>query len=87
MHEYLDVDGDRLSITFSSAVEGARLPNSQLLALHAACARVAHMCGATEAMDELQRDVEDTRVLAFDGSSARLLDHLMSPFASIPGVT
>ena len=44
------------------------------------------MSGAAEAFDELERDVEETRVLAFDGSSARLLDHLMSPFMTISGV-
>lgn len=39
----------------------------------------------TRAFDELERDIKDTRVLAFDGSSTRLL-HLMSLFAAIPGV-
>ena len=36
------------------------------------------MSGAAEAFDELERDVEDTRVLAFDGSSSHLLDHLLT---------
>ena len=92
------VDGNRLSVTFSSNNPDARLPNPKLLALHAACARVAHMSGAAEAFDELEcdvedetfdeseRDVEETRVLAFDRSSARLLDHLMSPSMAISGV-
>ena len=80
------VDGNRLSVTFSSNNPDARLPNPKLLALHAACARVAHMSGAAEAFDELERDVEETRVLTFDGSSARLLDHLMSPSMTISGV-
>ena len=81
-------DGNRLYVTFSSYNnnQNARLPNPKLLALHAACARVAHMSGAAEAFDELERDVEETRVLAFDGSSARLLDHLMSPSMTISGV-
>ena len=79
-------DGNRLSVKFSLNNLGARLPNPKLLALHAACARVAHMSGAAEAFDELERDVEETRVLAFDGSSARLLDHLMSPLMTISGV-
>ena len=39
-----------------------------------------------EAFDELERDVEETRVLAFDGSSARLLDHLTPPSMTTPGV-
>lgn len=86
MFRHLHVDGDQLSVTFSSNHKDARVPNPKLLALHAACARVAHMSGAAEAFDELERDVEVTRVLAFDGSSAHLLDHLMTPFATIPGI-
>lgn len=85
MFGHLDADGNRLFVEFSSSVD-AQYPNPKLLALHAACARVAHMSGAAEAFDELERDVEDTRVLASDGSSARLLDHLITPFAAIPGV-
>jgi hypothetical protein len=38
------------------------------------------MSGAAEAFDEVERDLEDTRVLALDGSSAHLLDHLLTPF-------
>ena len=84
-------DTDRLSVTFSQSPESLRhgnleLPDPRLLALHVACARVVHMSGAAEAFDELDRDVEDIRVLAFDGSSARLLDHLLTPFAVVPGV-
>jgi len=44
------------------------------------------MSGAAEAIDELECDVEETRALAFDGSSARLLDYLMAPFATNSGV-
>ena len=58
-------------------------PDPKLLALHAVCARVAHMSGAAEAFDEFDRDLEDTIVLAEDGSSARLLDHVLTPFAVI----
>ncbi|KAF9778920.1 hypothetical protein BJ322DRAFT_1113799 [Thelephora terrestris] len=86
--EHLHADGDHTFVTFSPSphYEGARLPNPQLLALHAACARVAHMSGAAEAFDELEREVEETNLLASDGSSAYPLDHLMSLFATIPGV-
>lgn len=41
------------------------------------------MSGAAEFFDQLQRDVEDTRVLAFDGSSAPLLSNLISPLAAV----
>lgn len=57
-------------------------PNPLLLALHAACARVAHMSGAAEYFNQIERDTEDMKVLASDGSSARLLSSLLSPFAS-----
>jgi len=83
---YLHRDGGRLFVTFSSRVTGARLPDSKLLTLHAICARVVHLSGAAQAIGELEEDVEEKRVLAFDGSSARLLDHLMAPFAVVPGV-
>ena len=83
---YLRRDGNRLLVTFSSHVPDARLPDGKLLTLHAVCARVAHLSGAAEAIDEWEQDAEDIRVLAFDGSSARLLDHLIAPFAIVPGV-
>ena len=44
------------------------------------------MSGAAEAFDKVERDLEDTTVLAKDGSSARLLDHLLAPFEAIPEV-
>jgi len=37
------------------------------------------MSGAAEAINELERDLEEMRVLTFDGSSAHLLDHLVTP--------
>jgi hypothetical protein len=41
--------------------------------LHAACARVAHMSGAGEYIDKLQRDMDRISILAEDGSSAHFL--------------
>ena len=73
-------------VEFISGHPNAPLPDPQLLALHATCARVAHMSGAAEFLDRLQWDAEETKVLAFDGSSAALLSNLISPFAVIPGV-
>jgi len=78
--------GDPMVVEFSSNYEGAPPPDPQLLALHATCARVAHMSGAAEFFDKLERDAEETDVLAFDGSSARLLSDLMSPYSVISGV-
>jgi hypothetical protein len=54
------------------------LPDPDLIALHAACARVAHMSGAAEYFDMLERDAEETTVLASNGSSAYLLHGLLS---------
>ena len=72
-------------VVFRSGL-GVPPPDPKLLALHATCARVAHMSGAAEFFDKLERDVEETEVLAFDGSSAHLLRNLMSPHALIHGV-
>jgi len=85
LSDHLRVDGDRLSVTFYSNYQNARLPSPQLLALHAACARAAHMSGAVKTLYELEWDIEETRVLAYEGYSARLLHHLLSPLAAIPG--
>ena len=49
------------------------LPSPQYLRLHAAAARVAHMSGAGEYAEKILRDMEETRVLADDGSTAKLL--------------
>ena len=57
MFGHLHVDGDRLSDTFSQSHESLQLPNSQLLTLHAACARVTHMSGAAKAFEELEHDI------------------------------
>ena len=85
-YDHLKRERGRLFVTFSRSDDRLELPDPQLLALHATCARVAHMSGAAEAFDEVEREVEDTRVLASNGSSAHLLDHLLTPFAANPGV-
>jgi len=54
------------------------LPDPDLIALHAACARVAYISGAAEYFDMLERDAEETTVLASDGSSATLLLGLLN---------
>ena len=68
-----------LFVTFSSNDNGLVLPDPRLLPLHATCVRVAHLSGAAEAFNKVERDLEDAIVLAFDGSSAHLLDHLLAP--------
>ncbi|KAJ6597188.1 hypothetical protein DFH09DRAFT_904366 [Mycena vulgaris] len=53
------------------------LPSRSLLAIRAACSRVAHMSGAAEQIDQILRDLEDTAVMASDGSTADLLMSMM----------
>ncbi|KAH9000144.1 hypothetical protein EDB92DRAFT_1829591 [Lactarius akahatsu] len=60
-------------ITLTSADERLPLPNPDYLEIHAACCRVAHLSGAGEYMDKVLEDLEDTRVLSEDGSTAHML--------------
>ncbi|KIY60768.1 hypothetical protein CYLTODRAFT_330085, partial [Cylindrobasidium torrendii FP15055 ss-10] len=49
------------------------LPDPRMLTLHGICARVAHMSGAAEYFDGLDRDHEmlkEVAMLAGDGSSS-----------------
>ena len=81
-----EVYGDPIFVEFNSKHENVPPPDPLLLALHATCACVAHMSGAAEFFDQVEREVEETRVLASDGSSATLLNHLLSPLSVIPAV-
>ena len=54
------------------------LPDPRYLALHATCARVAHLSGAGEYIETFDRDMETTLVLAKDGTSAKLLAEALS---------
>jgi len=51
------------------------VPSPTYLAIHAACAKVAHLSGARECVDKLYRDMEECQTLAPDGSSASMLEH------------
>lgn len=53
------------------------VPSPTYLAIHAACAKVAHLSGAAERIDEYHRDMEDRKVLDPNGSSANTLEHAM----------
>ena len=80
------VDGAPMVVELASSYQEAPPPDPQLLALHATCARVAHMSGAAKFFNQMQWDAEETDVLAFDGSSAGLLSSLISPFSVIHGI-
>ena len=49
------------------------LPDPALIAIRAACARVVNLSGAAEQADQILRDMENTTVLAKDGSMADVL--------------
>ncbi|KAG7089804.1 hypothetical protein E1B28_011454 [Marasmius oreades] len=53
------------------------LPSPELLAHHASCAKVAHLSGAAEYLDELDRDWDDLPVLAADGRSSNVLNNAL----------
>jgi hypothetical protein len=62
-------------ITLTTTNPNLPVPDPELLALHAACAKVAHLSGAATYIEDFDRDVEDLNVLAGDGRSADLLSH------------
>jgi hypothetical protein len=53
------------------------IPSPELIALHAACARVAHLSGAGAYIDEFDQDADDLDVLACDGGSSDVLTHVI----------
>ncbi|KAF8340155.1 hypothetical protein F5887DRAFT_919553 [Amanita rubescens] len=55
---------------------------TRYLALHAACTKVAFMSGTAEHIDMVMRDIEDIKVLAADGSSAKVLAHALQTCAA-----
>ncbi|KAI6030236.1 hypothetical protein EDC04DRAFT_2898507 [Pisolithus marmoratus] len=59
-------------VTLSTSTEYA-LPHPAFLALHALCCEVAWMSGATEYIMDVERRMDQTRVLAKDGSTADVL--------------
>jgi hypothetical protein len=65
-------------VEFTSHHPALPLPNPTYLALHAACAKVAHLSGAGEYIEKTMRDLEEISVLSEDGSSAELLKRALS---------
>jgi hypothetical protein len=57
------------------------LPSPEYLKIHGACARIAHLSGAGEYIDQILRELEDTKFLSEDGASAELLAHLLIPLS------
>lgn len=52
-------------------------PSPELLALHAACAQVAHMSGAAEHLEETFRDTEPIPVMTAAAHSANELSRAL----------
>ncbi|KAK0435688.1 uncharacterized protein EV420DRAFT_1592662 [Desarmillaria tabescens] len=75
-------------VTFTTPdQENLPVPSETLLSLHAACAKVAHLSGAAEYIDKLDRDVEDLSVLAYNGSSGEVLRNaLLNHMNQVVGV-
>ena len=65
-------------ITFSTKdPEHLPTPASELLALHAACCKVAHLSGAAEHIDRVYRDADEIGVLSGDGTSGDMLGYAL----------
>ncbi|XP_006458875.1 hypothetical protein AGABI2DRAFT_115848 [Agaricus bisporus var. bisporus H97] len=64
----------RDTVTFSTkSPETLPVPSPELLALHATCCKVAHFSGSAGYIDTLYDDLDQTGVLAIDGTSDDLL--------------
>ncbi|KAF8573903.1 hypothetical protein K439DRAFT_1399426 [Ramaria rubella] len=61
-------------VIFTSTHPGLPLPDPRYLALHAACAKVAHVSGAGQYVESVYRDMDSAEVLASNGSSADVLE-------------
>ncbi|KAF7441301.1 hypothetical protein PC9H_001650 [Pleurotus ostreatus] len=78
----LYLPGGPAVVTFSTPdPEHLPVPSPHLLSLHAACAKVANLSGAAEYLDNLDREMEATKVLAFDGGSAETLYYAIARLA------
>lgn len=78
---------DRITLADHDTGHGHTLPSPDFLLLHASLARVFYASGAAERIDQILRDVEETRVLAADGStdaSVLLMAHLTNTASSWP---
>ncbi|KAJ7761707.1 hypothetical protein B0H16DRAFT_1809794 [Mycena metata] len=58
----------------SAGTKPPKLPSPALLAIRAACSRVAHVSGAAKQFDQIRWEVEESDVMKEDGGSAGLLE-------------
>lgn len=74
---YHELSGKRLDFS-SRDPDNFPPPSPELLAMHAACAKVAHLSGARQLIDEeLGDDRTGPRALQENGASAHILDHAL----------
>ncbi|TFK74625.1 hypothetical protein BDN72DRAFT_892975 [Pluteus cervinus] len=77
-HDYF-ISGYPQTVTFKNHSDhNFPLPSPTYLKVHAACARIARLSGATAQINEILMDMEDIQVLAEDGTSADLLGHAIT---------
>ncbi|KAJ8474973.1 hypothetical protein ONZ51_g6871 [Trametes cubensis] len=69
-HDAINV---REKVHFVSHHPDLPVPNPRYLQIHATCCRIAHMSGAADYLDLVLRDIEESKVLAEDGTSADTL--------------
>ena len=67
---------EKITLTSSDPAK-LPIPSPKLIALHAACSKVAHLSGAGAYIDKLDRDADDLDVLAGDGGSSDVLTHVI----------
>ncbi|OAX38026.1 hypothetical protein K503DRAFT_741828 [Rhizopogon vinicolor AM-OR11-026] len=74
---YFQTHGLPTTITFTTAHPHLTLSDPRYLRVHATCAKVTHLSGAGECIDRIIRNIEDTLVLAADGSSAEDINYVL----------
>ncbi|KAJ3864964.1 hypothetical protein EV359DRAFT_39896 [Lentinula novae-zelandiae] len=67
--------------SFTTINPSIPLPDPALLALHATCAKVAHLSGAGEYIDRVQKYFDRLEVLAEDGGSSDVIFHALHHLA------
>jgi hypothetical protein len=68
----------------ASGILDLPLPDQRLIDLHAACCKVAHKSAAAEFFDKHDRDMEEVRMLAYDGSTVALLETALQCISASP---
>lgn len=65
-------------ITLTTPDNRLPLPSPACLALHALCCEASWLSGAGQYLEKIDEEIENTQVLANDGSSAQLLSSALS---------